>query len=183
MTSDLGAQDKEIKEDFGPLELTYTRREETRGGVRLVGARRGEVVYIEETKKAGVRHVRKPDFLEKWRKAKNITLQEEAAGREFMKDYRLSHMQPNYATGGSIDRVDTSPGQDDGDDVSKIDADKRLAKVYGVIGRRGEDIANHVLGQEWTITEYAKRIGANDHVTKGILVGVLGCLAKHYRLI
>jgi len=69
-------------EDLGSAEIRIIRRED-RGakGIRLVAVRKGELVYIEETQRAGVRRVRRPGIMGRWLDNQIITKAEfEASG-------------------------------------------------------------------------------------------------------
>jgi len=168
-------------EDLGSAEIRIIRRED-RGakGIRLVAVRKGELVYIEETQRAGVRRVRRPGIMGRWLDNQIITKAEFEAASIFTRDFILAHQQPRYAA-SSMERVDGTP--QDGIEEARCDAQKRMASVYGVLGLRGGDIAKKVLGEDWLLSVYAKANRITIDVAKGMLLNVLDSLAKHYRLI
>lgn len=122
-------------------------------------------------------------FLAKLERAGGITSAQRAAGEEFHRLFHLAALDPLRAAdmgrvGCGYGGVSCSPGSENAH--RRVDA--ALDALGGLKSACGA-CAYFVLGLDLSLREFAARQqwrGANPHGAKGVLVGTLGVLAKHF---
>jgi hypothetical protein len=121
-----------------------------------------------------------------WRFERNgdIGPRERAAGEEFHRLFHLAHLDPIRAS--DTERLGFFPARlpDRRGDWARHRVGKALDALGGHASPCGA-CAWYILGSEYSVREWALRQGwsgkpVNQHAAKGILIGTLGVLAKHF---
>lgn len=142
----------------------------------------GSIMVAEETSVAGVFRGRVKTTMEKWLMEKVISPQQYEAASIFAVDHYDARQGAHYAVGG-MERVDRGVSQNEPERY--VRARKRLTEVYGSVGRQNFGVVSSIIGDEMSISEYARRQrwankNMNDSIAKGMLLAALDVVVMVY---
>lgn len=142
----------------------------------------GSIVVIEETMVSGVFRTRKLTQMETWFKDGTINNLQLRSAEIFNEDHYDAKQHAQFAH-GSMERVDSSPTQDD--PLKYIKARERMNHVISTVGRANYDVLESCVGNEKSVTEYAQGARWNyknmdRKEAKGRLLGALDMLVQTY---
>lgn len=136
----------------------------------------GRLGQVEETIRAGVYRVRVQTPLDRWLRSGLISVPERNAADQFARDFHLAGCEGRFASSQLRDRVDEQRKWSG--DNHRLDARKRLQAAYGALGKRSALVCDHIVGMEKPIGD----LGMHYELAKGLLIGGLSRLARHYRM-
>jgi len=142
-------------------------------------------IVIEETRRAGVYRRRRLDLAERWARDGTISEEMYLAAVKFGHIFEAAHLRERYAIStASLDRVDGSRGDNDGESARTSDARHSIIQAMALLGSSMGPVMWDVLGSGLSLREFVARQTNVSRVTvqeaRGRLISGLDLLARSW---